>query len=94
MMSGCLVRRIHVLIIFSSIYSAIVICACHCPFQIVAAQVLDTRDHKRSVSIIISVIIVSHNPQVFDNALMAADILDAPRTMIPRLNTILDRCLD
>eukprot|EP00457_Paulinella_chromatophora_P002188 gb/GEZN01002192.1/.p1 GENE.gb/GEZN01002192.1/~~gb/GEZN01002192.1/.p1 ORF type:complete len:830 (-),score=183.12 gb/GEZN01002192.1/:71-2560(-) len=32
--------------------------------------------------------------QVFDNALIAADIMDQPRNMLTRLNTILDRAMD
>ncbi|GAB5367305.1 hypothetical protein AAMO2058_001219000 [Amorphochlora amoebiformis] len=31
--------------------------------------------------------------QVFDNALIAADILDNPRDMLPRLNSILETCM-
>mmetsp|Transcript_22449 Transcript_22449/g.31412 ORF Transcript_22449/g.31412 Transcript_22449/m.31412 type:complete len:115 (+) Transcript_22449:166-510(+) len=31
--------------------------------------------------------------QIFDNALIAADILDNPRSMLPRLNTILKKCM-
>jgi HSP90 family molecular chaperone len=32
--------------------------------------------------------------QIYDNALLAADILDNPRQMIPRLNEILEKSLD
>eukprot|EP00466_Bigelowiella_natans_P021436 jgi/Bigna1/133429/aug1.21_g8137 len=32
--------------------------------------------------------------QIFDNALIAADVLDNPRSMLPRLNTILKKCME
>mmetsp|Transcript_30206 Transcript_30206/g.53129 ORF Transcript_30206/g.53129 Transcript_30206/m.53129 type:complete len:352 (+) Transcript_30206:3-1058(+) len=32
--------------------------------------------------------------QIFDNALIAADILDNPRTMLPRLNSLIEQCMD
>lgn len=31
--------------------------------------------------------------QIFDNAMIAADMLDNPRTMLPRLNNLLTQCM-